>query len=207
MIQTALFFSGIAVIPLWEVPGHQFSYPVQYQPTFRNGPNMEIDSLVLYPLHRQDYVGDMNEEITVRVYEFTERIYMDSYIIPIIDLRGKYNPVPLVEKSFIPEDATTLDILIEDQDFLDKFLAIRIRYIPISEMIQYSRIISTDCTLKLNRLPRRELWPGFILPMQSSRLALKYANDSTQIDSTEGREYRWSQFYHRPITLPEDQYF
>lgn len=33
--------------------------------SFKNGPNMEIDSLLLY-LHMQDYVGDMSEEITDR---------------------------------------------------------------------------------------------------------------------------------------------
>ena len=34
------------------------------------------------------------------------------------DLEGKYNPVPLVEKTIIPEDERqTYEFLIEDQDF------------------------------------------------------------------------------------------
>ena len=87
---------------------------------FTSGPNMEIDSLMLF-LYIQDYVGDMDQEITIRVHELTERIYMDSLYYSDFDPAGKINPVPLVEKSFMPEDETMIEFLIEDQDFQDKF--------------------------------------------------------------------------------------
>jgi len=92
-------------------------------PSFVSGPNMEIDSLVLF-LHIEDYVGDLDQEITYRVYELTERISMDSLYHSDYDPEGRFDPQPLVEKSFMPEDGSTLELLIEDQDFKNKFLAL-----------------------------------------------------------------------------------
>ena len=45
---------------------------------FTSGANMEVDSLMLY-LQIQDYEGDMGEEITIRVYELTDRIQSSLY--------------------------------------------------------------------------------------------------------------------------------
>ena len=166
--------------------------------SFTSGPNMEIDSLMLF-LYIQDYTGDMDQEITIRIHELTERIYMDSIYYSNFDPAGKINPIPLVEKSFMPEDGTMLDFLIEDQDFQDKFLA-----------------LGDDTTLFKNDSIFKDYLNGLYIEAESaspdgsmarvhlahpqSMLSLKYANDSTQIDSIEGVEFKWSQF-----TI--DQYF
>lgn len=91
--------------------------------SFIAGPNMEIDSLMLF-FYVRDYFGDTNQEINIRVYELTERIYMDSVYSSDYDPAGKFNPSPLVEKNFIPGENGRLEFLIEDQDFRNKFLAL-----------------------------------------------------------------------------------
>ncbi len=60
-------------------------------------------------LHIQDYVGDMSARITIRVYELTERIYRDSVYYSNFNPEGIYNPVPLVQKSIMPEDASNVE--------------------------------------------------------------------------------------------------
>ncbi len=160
--------------------------------SFNSAPNMVIDSLMLF-LHINDYVGDMNQEITIRIYEFTERLFMDSLYYSDYDPAGKFNPQPLVEKSFVPEDGSTVDFLIEDQDFRDKFLA-----------------LSEDTTLVRDDSIFKDFFNGLYIEATSeapdgtmarihlshpeSLLLLKYANDSTQVDSIAGVEYKWSQF-------------
>ncbi len=159
---------------------------------FKNGPNMEIDSLLLY-LHVQDYVGDMSEEVTIRIHELTDRIYMDSVYYSNFDVSGKFNPIPLVEKSFLPEDAATLAFLIEDEDYLNKFLS-----------------IESDTSFFRNDSIFKDLFNGFYITAESrssegmmarvhlsnalSRISLKYANDSTEVDSTAERDYIWTNF-------------
>lgn len=159
---------------------------------FRSGPNMEIDSLMLY-LYIQNFLGDMDQEITVRVYELTERIFMDSAYYSDYDIAGKFDTQPLVEKSFSPANGSTLEFLIEDQDFLDKFLA-----------------LGDDTTLFTNDSIFKDYFNGLYIEAESasmdgtmarvnlanpeSLLSLKYANDSTQIDSIAGVEYRRSTF-------------
>ncbi|MEN8226682.1 MAG: DUF4270 family protein [Bacteroidota bacterium] len=160
--------------------------------SFTSGPSMEIDSLMLF-LYVQDYVGDMDQEITIRIHELTERIYMDSIYYSDFDPEGKINPIPLVEKSFMPEDGTMLDFLIEDQDFRDKFLVLG----------DDTALFKSDSIFKdyLNGLyieaesasPDGSMARVHLAHPQSV-LALKYANDSTQIDSIEGVEFKWSQF-------------
>jgi len=159
---------------------------------FKNGPNMVIDSLLLY-LHMQDYVGDMTEEITIRIHELTERIYLDTVYYSDFEVEGKFNPVPLVEESFLPEDATTFPFLIEDEDYLNKFLS-----------------IESDTSYFRNDSIFKDLFNGFYITAESqssdgvmarvhlsnpfSRISLKYANDSTEVDSTAERDYIWTQF-------------
>ena len=159
---------------------------------FTSGANMEVDSLMLY-LQIQDYEGDMGEEITIRVYELTERIFLDSVYYSDYNQEGKFDPVPLVEKSFMPEDGSTLAFLIEDQDFRDKFLA-----------------LGSDTSLFMDDSIFKDYFNGFYIEAESaspkgamarvhlassfSFLSLKYANDSTQIDSIAGKEFNWSQF-------------
>ena len=158
--------------------------------SFVNGPNMVIDTLML-SLKIVDYVGDMDQEITISVHEFTERIYMDT--VYKSDYEGTFDPEPLLVKSIVPEDDITLDLLIEDQDFIDKWLA-----------------LETDTIYFRNDSIFKDYFNGFYISAQApsadgvmarvhlsnalSRVSLKYANDSTEIDSTAERDYRWTYF-------------
>ena len=161
-------------------------------PSFKNGPNMEIDSMVLY-LHIQDYVGNMDQEITVRVYESTQRTYIDSGYYSNFNLEGSYNPIPLVEKSFLPEDATTLELLIEDQDFHNKFLAVE----SDTAMFNNDSIFKdyfNGLYIEAESASPEGTMARVHLANTSTKLSLKYATDSTQVDSIEGTEYRWAHF-------------
>jgi len=154
--------------------------------------NLEIDSLFL-ALYVNDFIGDMEQDVTLTVHEFTERLFMDSVYYSDFDVEGKYNPVPLVQQTITPEDNSTYELLIEDQDFIDKFLAIQ-----------------SDTNYFYNDSIFKDYFNGFYITAESSqsegtmvriqlanlqsRLTMKYANDSTEVDSTAERDFAYAHF-------------
>jgi hypothetical protein len=160
--------------------------------SFTNGPNMDIDSLVM-KIRMQEFFGDLDQEITIGIYEFTERISFDSIYKSDYEIAGKYNPVPLVEKTIVPAEETVFEFLIEDEDYIKKWLA-----------------IETDTIYFRNDSIFKDYFNGFYITAQSStieggiasvlmahsdtRLSMKYANDSTQVDTTDERDYKWAHF-------------
>jgi len=160
--------------------------------SFVPAPNTVIDSLFL-AIQMYDFVGDTEQEIHLSVHEFTERIYFDSLYYSDYDPEGKYNPVPLVQHSFLPENESTVELFIEDQDFIDKFLA-----------------ISTDTNYFVNDSLFKDYFNGFYISAESgssegcmariqlssplTRLTMKYANDSTDVDSTAGPDFGYAHF-------------
>jgi hypothetical protein len=159
---------------------------------YRAGPNTVIDSLVLY-LRVRDFIEDTDGPFTIRVYELTDRIYMDSVYYSDYGSEGRYDPVPLAEKSIVPESNSTIEFLINDQEFLGKFLAIQ-----------------DDTTYFRNDSIFKDYFNGFYITAEPSggngtmaevmlsdsrsRLSMKYANDSTDIDTIEGMDFRWVNF-------------
>lgn len=156
--------------------------------------NLEIDSLYL-SIYIYDFKGDTEQDLTLSLFEFTERIYMDtthSYYSDY-DMEGKYDPVPLVQQTITPVDGTTYKLLIEDQDFLDKFLAVQ-----------------NDTSIFYNDSVFKDYFNGFYItaePLSSkgtiarlqlsdtkSRLTMRYANDSTDVDSTVERDFAYADF-------------
>ncbi len=166
-------------------------------PSFRSGPNMEIDSVVL-SLYMEDYIGDMDQEFTIRVYELTERIYRDSVYFSDYDTEGRFDPVPMVEQTVIPDNGITLQLLINDQDFRNKFLALE------------------DTTLTRNDSIFKDYFNGFFITAEpqsekgtmarigfsneATILSVKYSSDSTDVDTTAEREFAW-------INFPIDELF
>jgi len=162
--------------------------------TYRTAENLEIDSLFL-SIYVQDFLGDVDQDIHLSVYEFTERIYLDSdhKYYSDYDVEGKYNPVPLVESTISPENGATYELLIENQDFHDKFLAVQ-----------------SDTNIFYNDSIFKDYFNGFYIvaePVASegtmarihlsnplSRLSMKYANDSTDVDSTAERDFSFAHF-------------
>jgi len=160
--------------------------------TFKPGPNTEIDSMMLI-LYIDDYVGDMSQDFTISVYESTERIYMDSLYFSDFDPDGKYDPTMLAEKTITPAENDTVEIMIRDQGFIQKFLDVQ-----------------TDTSIFWSDSVFKDYFKGFYLSATSladqgtmariglsnivSRLTFKYANDSTEIDTTAGRDYLWAAF-------------
>jgi len=161
-------------------------------PGFKAGPNTVIDSIFL-GIHMYDFLGDAEQEIHLSVHEFTERIYMDSLYYSDYDITGKYKLIPLVQKSVIPDENYTVELFIEDQDFIDKFLA-----------------ISSDTNYFVNDSLFKDYFNGFYItaePVSSegcmariqlasadTRLTMKYANDSTDVDSTTGPDFAYANF-------------
>jgi len=159
--------------------------------SFVNGPNMEIDSLMLF-IYVEDYVGNMDEEVTISVYEFTERLYMDSTYHSDYDITGRFDPEPLAVKSFMPVDQDTLDFLITNQRFIDKFLALEDTIYTSKDSIFKDYFNGLYLTASTNAAE------GTMARIQPSNdftlLSIKYANDSTDVDTTAARDFRWSQF-------------
>ncbi len=162
--------------------------------SYRVANNLEIDSLFL-AIYFYDFKGDTEQDMTLSVYEYTERIYLDtahSYYTDY-DVEGKYDPVPLVQQTITPLDGTTYEFLIEDQDFINKFLAIQ-----------------NDTTIFYNDSIFKDYFNGFYItaePVSSkgtiariqlsnslSRLTMRYANDSTDVDSTAERDFAYAHF-------------
>ena len=173
----------------------QFNATASYRPA----ENLEIDTLFL-AIYVYDFIGDLEQDINLSVYEFTERIYLDtahSYYSDY-DVEGKYDPVPLAQQTITPANNTTYELLIEDQDFIDKFLAVQ-----------------SDTNIFYNDSIFKDYFNGFYItaePVSSegtmariqlsntqSRLTMKYANDSTDVDSTAERDFSFAHF-------PIDQY-
>ncbi len=162
--------------------------------TYRVADNLEIDSLFL-ALHIYDFLGEVEQDVNLSVYEFTERIYFDSdhTYYSDYDVEGKYDPVPLAQATITPANGTTYELLIEDQDFIDKFLAIQ-----------------SDTTTFYNDSIFKDYFNGFYItaePVSSngtmariqlnspqSRLTMRYANDSTDVDSTAERDFAYAHF-------------
>jgi len=173
----------------------QFNTSAAYKPA----ENLEIDSMFL-TLQIYDFVGDVEEDMNLSVYEFTERIYLDTghAYYSDYDVEGKYNPVPLVQQVITPENGTVYKLPIEDEDFLNKFLAVE----------SDTNIFYSDSVFK-------DYFNGFYItaePVSSSgtmariqlssantRLRMRYANDSTEVDSTIERDFVYANF-------PIDQY-
>ena len=161
---------------------------------YKAADNLEIDSLVL-TIHFYDFLGDTDQDLTLNLYEFTERLYLDTAHTYYTDyeVEGKYNPVPLAQVTITPEDGANYDMLIENQDFIDKFMAIQ----------SDTSYFTSDSIFK-------DYFNGFYItaePVSSegiigriqpsstlTRLTMKYANDSTEVDSTAERDFAYAHF-------------
>jgi hypothetical protein len=160
--------------------------------TYIPGPNTEIDTVLLF-LYIPDYLGNTEAEMTIRVHEATERLYMDTLYYSDYVAEGKYNPDFLAEKSIMPLDNDTVQIQIEDPAFIQKFLDVQ-----------------NDSALFRNDSAFKDYFKGFYLTAFSSapegtmakvglsnvvsRLLVRYANDSTEVDSTAGKDFTWASF-------------
>jgi len=166
----------------------QFNTTTGYQPA----ENLEIDSLYL-SLYFSDFLGDTEQDILLSVYEFEERLFMDSLYYSDLDMEGVYRPLPLAQKIITPEENQTYELLIEDQEFLDKFMTIQ-----------------SDTNYFYNDSVFKDYFNGFYITAEpfstegtmgrvqlasvSSRLTMKYANDSTDVDSTAERDFAYAYF-------------
>jgi len=166
----------------------QFNTSNTYYPAL----NTEIDSLV-FTLYIDDYFGNETEQFTIRLYEATSRVYKDSIYFSNYEMDGAYNPDLLAEVTITPDEADTVAILIENQAFIEKFLEVQ-----------------ADTALFANDSLFKDYFNGFYMTAFSnaregtmakvgpsnliSRLSMKYANDSTEVDSTAERDFRWATF-------------
>lgn len=176
--------TGISVANLFT----QFNTTLSYIPA----PNTEIDSLV-FSLYISDYMGNEDAPFTIQLYEATRRFYMDSSYYSNQDMEGAYDPKVLAEVTITPQKGDTVPMLIQDQAFIQKFL----------EVQDDSALFANDSTFK-------DYFNGFYVKASSNasegaiatvipshiitRLSMKYANDSTEVDSTIERDFRWATF-------------
>lgn len=178
---------------------------------YKPAENLEIDSMFL-SLYISDFLGDVEEDLRLTVYEFSERIYLDSdhKYYSDFDVEGKYNPVPLVQKTITPKEDNTYNLLIENQEYINKFLAVQ-----------------SDTSLFYNDSIFKDYFNGFYItaePVSSSgtmariqlasgstKLSMRYANDSTEVDSTAERDFAFAHFsidqnFAQKINLFEHDY-
>ena len=166
----------------------QFNSPAIFTPA----DNLEIDSLYL-ELYIRDFIGDKDQDLTLSVYEYQERLYMDSLYYSDFNAEGKYNPVPLVQQIITPRDGETYELLIKDQDFIDKFLAIQsdTNYFYNDSIFKdyfNGLYITAEPVSQEGTMARIEL------ANTKTRLTMRYANDSTEIDSTAERDFKYAYF-------------
>ncbi len=178
---------------------------------YRAADNLEIDSLFM-TIHFYDVLGDTDQDMTLTLYEYNERLYLDTAHTYYSDyeVEGKYDPVPLAQVTITPEDGGNYVMLIEDQDFKDKFLAIQ------SDTTLYGNdSIFKDYFNGLYLTAEPATSEGIIARIQPSnaltRLIMKYANDSTEVDSTAERDFAYAhfnidQFSTQKINLYEHDY-
>jgi len=160
--------------------------------SYRNGPNLVIDSLVLY-LYVGEYQGDTTERMTIRIHELTERIYRDTVYYSDYKAEGKYDPAPLAETSFIPQSHTVYAFLIEDQEYLDKFYELQTDTLVFrSDSVFKDRF--KGFFIQAESDSRQGVMAGVQLNSSLSQVAIKYASDSTEVDSTAGQDFVWSNF-------------
>lgn len=160
--------------------------------TYIAAPNTEIDSMVLH-LYIPEYLGNVNESTTFRVYEATQRIYMDSVYYSDHDMDGNYRPAMIGEKLHRPGESDTVEIMVNDPVFIQRFL----------EVQEDTALFGSDSLFK-------DHFRGFYITAGSdgprgvmarlglsnvvTRLTVRYANDSTYVDSTDTREFTWATF-------------
>lgn len=158
---------------------------------FTYGPNMVVDSCVLSLYFTSTDAYDVTSS-TVKIYELTERIYMDSVYYTDYDITGKYNPVPLAEKVILTADSALIDFKIDDQEFINKFIN------PPSDTLFENDSLFKDYFNGFYITTETFTSGGMIskvhLAKSTSRLSLKYANDSTAVDTIPGYNYKWSNF-------------
>ncbi len=159
---------------------------------FQHGPNTVIDSMLLH-LYISEYVGNTHGTFHIKVHEATERTYMDSLYFSDHPTEGNYNPAVLGETEFTPGEDDTVAIVIQDQAFIQKFLDVQ-----------------TDTALFQNDSLFKDYFNGLYITATSqaeggaiarvglsnpvSRLTIRYANDSTEVDSTAGMDFTWATF-------------
>ena len=168
----------------------QFNASYDYLPA----DNLEIDSLYL-TIHFYDVLGDAGQDMTLSLYEFTERLYLDTAHTYYSDyeVEGKYDPVPLAQVTITPESGGNYEMLIENQDFIDKFLAVQ------SDTALYANdSIFKDYFKGLYITAEPVSSEGIIARIQPSnaltRLTMKYSNDSTEVDSTAERDFAYAYY-------------
>ena len=159
---------------------------------FRNGPNTTIDSIQLV-LYVDDYMGESDQKITYSVYELTERIYIDSIYYSDFDPTGRYNPDLLGTIGVRPEESDTVEIMLDDENFRQKFLAME-----TDTSFYESDSIFKNYFNGLYITAEAEFPEGALVKVGLSnyvtRLRVRYANDSTEVDSTAGPDFEWVAF-------------
>lgn len=160
--------------------------------SYKNGPDLAIDSLVLY-LYMDEYTGDTTEWITVRVHEMTERIYRDTVYYSDYEVEGKYDPAPLAERSFLPKSNTIHAFQIEDEAYLEKFYELETDTLAFRNDSVFKGHFK-GFYIEAESESDQGVMAGLHLNNSGSRLAIKYASDSTEVDTTEGRDFVWTNF-------------
>lgn len=166
----------------------QINTTVGYKPA----PNTEIDSL-LFSLYISDYFGNSDVPFNIQLHEVTKRIYMDSVYYSNYDLDGAYDPEILAEVTITPQKGDTVPMLIQNQAFIQKFLDVQddsALFANDSIFKDYFNGFYVTATSTASEGAIAEVLPSNII----TRLSLKYANDSTEIDSTIERDFRWATF-------------
>ena len=166
----------------------------QYNTTagYKPAPNTEIDSLI-FSLYISDYFGNSDVPFNIQLHEVTKRIFMDSVYYSNYDLDGAYDPEILAEVTITPQKGDTVPMLIENQAFIQKFLDVQddsVLFANDSIFKDYFNGFYVTATSTASEGAIAVVIPSNII----TRLSLKYANDSTEIDSTIERDFRWATF-------------
>lgn len=173
------------------------------------GTNTMIDTVML-SIYIAGFEHDQEDEYIISVYELSERIYMDTTYYSDINMSNRYDPVPLVVKTVTPEAGESLDLKIDDQEFIDK----------LALVLEDTTIFNSDSLFK-------DVFNGLYITAESqsasgnmafvqmnnteTSLAVRYTNDTLQLDLIKDDDYLWAnftidQYYSQKINVFEHDY-
>ena len=172
--------------------------------SFQFAPNTEIDTILLY-LYIADYFGSKKGEMTIRVHEAIEPLYLDSLYYSDYGAEGKFDLSILGELTFTPSENDTIEILIDNQAFIQKFMEVPEDTIFKSDTL--FKAYFNGLYLTATSAAEEGAMAQVALSNVVSRMTLRYANDSTGVDSTGAKEFTWATFpisqYSQKINLFE----
>lgn len=154
------------------------------------GDNPEVDSVEL-SIYVTGVEGDTSLELRLSVYEFTGELEYDSVYYSDYSVEGKYDPEPLLERSFTPRAGKMHTFYITDEAYVE-----RIRQAARDTVFQYDSLVKQrfpGLYLTTEQFTESGSYASVQMNSNFSRLGFRYLHDSISTDTATWEDY--SRYY------------